>query len=98
MTKGSVLKYATGGTMLKKITAVTLEKTRANEISITLLRLFIGLSFVLTHGYDKVFGGVNAQLTQGLVAMNFPAPEFFGWCASLSEFVGGLLIALGLFT
>lgn len=50
------------------------------------------------HGYPKVFGGVAAQLAQGLSAMGFPAPTLFAWLASLSEFGGGLLIVLGLGT
>lgn len=28
--------------------------------------------------------------------MGFPFPAFFAWCAVLSEFVGGILLALGL--
>ena len=30
--------------------------------------------------------------------MGFPAPVFFAWTAALSEFGGGLCVALGLFT
>jgi putative oxidoreductase len=30
--------------------------------------------------------------------MGFPAPKLFAWAASLSEFLGGICIALGLFT
>ena len=36
--------------------------------------------------------------TQGVAAMGFPAPEVFAWAAALSEFAGGILLALGLFT
>ncbi len=30
--------------------------------------------------------------------MGFPMPALFAWAAALSEFVGGLLLAAGLFT
>ena len=30
--------------------------------------------------------------------MGFPAPTFFAWCAALTEFLGGLLVAAGLLT
>jgi len=50
------------------------------------------------HGYGKVFGGNMHKMAEGVAAMGFPAPEFFAWAAALSEFAGGILLALGLFT
>ncbi|OGX06278.1 MAG: hypothetical protein A2Z88_00520 [Omnitrophica WOR_2 bacterium GWA2_47_8] len=61
------------------------------------LRVLMGAG-IAYHGYGKVFGGDLSMLTQGLVKMGFPFPEIFAWAAALSEFLGGICIALGLFT
>jgi putative oxidoreductase len=61
------------------------------------LRVFMGLAMA-HHGYGKVFGGYMPQVIEGVTGMGFPAPTLFAWLAALSEFVGGILIALGLFT
>lgn len=63
---------------------------------LTLLRIFTGVALALAHGSGKLppsegFIGATAK-------MGFPAPEFFAWAAALSEFLGGILLALGLFT
>jgi len=50
------------------------------------------------HGYGKVFGGHMDKFADGIGVMGFPMPELFAWAAALSEFVGGVLIVLGLFT
>jgi putative oxidoreductase len=38
------------------------------------------------------------QFTEGVAKMGFPMPSFFAWASALSEFLGGILIALGLGT
>ena len=50
------------------------------------------------HGYGKVFGGHMEKFLQGVTQMGFPMPELFAWAAALSEFLGGLCVALGLGT
>lgn len=60
------------------------------------LRLFSGLAMSLAHGLGKFppserFIGVVENL-------GFPAPALFAWLAGFSEAVGGVFIALGLFT
>lgn len=82
--------------MLKKLFATTPEKNQLNEVSMTALRVYFGLTFALAHGLGKVMA--PDQIIGGLEAMSFPAPELFGWLAALSEFGGGLLIALGFCT
>ncbi|MBI4375409.1 MAG: DoxX family protein [Elusimicrobia bacterium] len=61
------------------------------------LRALAGLGMA-HHGYGKVFGGMMGRLTEGVAAMGFPFPELFAWAAALSEFAGGLALALGLGT
>jgi putative oxidoreductase len=53
---------------------------------------------IARHGYQKVFEGQVHGLTAATAAMGFPMPAVFAWAAALSEFLGGILVALGLFT
>lgn len=70
---------------------------KALNAGLLVLRVLMGLAMA-SHGYAKIFGGQIAQLKEGLVGMGFPAPAILAWLAALSEFVGGLFIALGLGT
>jgi putative oxidoreductase len=47
------------------------------------------------HGLNKF--PPSDGFVESAAKMGFPLPGFFAWAASLSEFVGGLLIALGVF-
>ena len=67
------------------------------DIGLLWLRVLMGLG-IANHGYGKVFGGKIDRFAEGVASMGFPVPEFFAWAASLSEFLGGICIALGLFT
>jgi len=67
------------------------------DIGLLWLRVFMGLG-IAHHGYGKVFGGKINHFAEGIASMGFPVPEFFAWAASLSELLGGICIALGLFT
>lgn len=67
-----------------------------DDMALMLLRVFIGLAMAFSHGLGKV--PPPEQLISGVAAMGLPAPEFFSWCAALAEFVGGILIAIGLLT
>lgn len=68
----------------------------AGNAGSALLRIFAGVAMAFGHGAGKLPPG------EGLISragqMGFPAPEFFAWAAALSEFAGGILLALGLFT
>ena len=70
---------------------------RLEDLGRLWLRLLMGAG-IAYHGYGKVFGGQVAMLEKGLVKMGFPMPEAFAWAAALSEFVGGICVALGLGT
>jgi putative oxidoreductase len=61
------------------------------------LRLLMGFG-IASHGYQKIFGGRMDQFTEGVATLGFLLPGFFAWAAALSEFVGGLLIVVGLGT
>lgn len=65
------------------------------------LRIGIGVAFIFTHGYAKITGGPELWEKLGGSMANFGitfAPVFWGFMAAASEFVGGILILLGLFT
>lgn len=72
------------------------ENALATDIGLLVLRVGAGLAMAFAHGLGKI------PPSEGFVAntagLGFPAPELFAWLAALSEFGGGLLIALGLFT
>lgn len=68
-----------------------------NSLGLLWLRVLAGYG-IATHGYGKVFGGHVSMLADGLVKMGFPFPVFFAWAAALSEFAGGICLALGLGT
>ena len=71
----------------------------ARDIGLLVLRL-AGLYLAIGHGWGKLSGLVSGQgrFLQGVTDMGFPLPVFFAWAAALSEFAGGMLVALGLFT
>ena len=68
----------------------------AANAGLALLRIFAGVALAFSHGFSKVPPGEG--LIEGTANMGFPMPTFFAWAAGLSEFLGGILLALGLFT
>ncbi len=67
------------------------------DIGMLILRVSAGL-FMATHGFGKIFGGRMEGFASGVEDMGFPLPVVFAWAAALSELVGGVFVALGLFT
>lgn len=65
------------------------------DVGLLLLRLWVGLVMAFGHGLGK-FG--SEKFLAGVVELGLPAPEVMALLAALSEFVGGLLLALGLLT
>lgn len=63
----------------------------------TLIRAVFGIALALGHGLTKVTGDMS-RFASGVAELGFPFPLFFAWCASLAELVGGVLVAVGLFT
>ena len=67
-----------------------------SDASLLATRLVFGLSMAFAHGQGKV---PPSDGFIGLVeSLGFPAPAFFAWAAGLSEYIGGIFIALGLLT
>lgn len=70
--------------------------TAIADAGLLVLRVVAGLSLALGHGLGKL--PPSPRFVESTGAMGFPLPEVFAWAAGLSEFVGGLLIVLGLLT
>jgi putative oxidoreductase len=67
-----------------------------SDVALAFLRLAgLGLAY---HGYQKVFGGDMSSFARSVEKIGFPVPIVFAWLAALSEFLGGGLVAVGLFT
>ena len=67
---------------------------RLQPLALLVMRLALG-AVIVDHGYHKVFGGLQHH-AQFVASLGLPA-----WTAYLSaftEFIGGLLVLLGLFT
>lgn len=68
----------------------------AANAGLALLRIFAGISLAFAHGFGKVPPGEG--LITGTANLGFPAPTLFAWAAGLSEFLGGIFLALGFLT
>ena len=72
------------------------DTSRGTDIGLLVLRVGAGLSLALAHGLGKI--PPSDGFVEATAGMGFPLPVVFAWAAALSEFLGGLLIAFGLFT
>ncbi len=70
--------------------------TQKTDLSLLILRVWLGLNMAFSHGLGKM-EHASDFLSAGSLE-KFGAPVFFGIMAILAEFLGGILIALGLFT
>lgn len=76
-----------GGAVIESIPA---------NVGLAVLRVFTGLSMAFGHGLGKLPPSEPFVANTG--SLGFPLPGVFSWAASMAEFGGGLLIALGLLT
>ena len=76
--------------------------TRMGDFGLFILRAGFGLAMAIGHGMGKVYHdgsvGMSEQFLGGVRAMSLPAPTAMAWIAALTELIGGILLALGLFT
>ena len=74
--------------------------SKYQDIGLLVARLGIGLGLLFFHGWGKLIEGPERWKGVGGAMSNFGIDfghTFFGFLASFSESVGGLLIAAGLF-
>jgi putative oxidoreductase len=70
------------------------------DIGLLLLRVGVGLSYIFTHGGPKIVNGPALWERLGHVMSIYGItflPLLWGTMAMLSEFVGGILVLLGLY-
>ncbi len=72
-----------------------------SDAGILFIRIGVGLGFIFVHGWGKIMGGPALWEKIGgamsIYGINF-AQTFWGFMASATEFGGGILLILGLFT
>ena len=69
---------------------------RINDLGLLASRLALGLMMALAHGINKM--PPSERFLNGVASLGFPAPFLFAWIAGLTEFIGAILISLGLAT
>ncbi len=75
----------------------------ANSLALLILRLVLGWTFIF-HGSQKLFGAFSGSGMEPVIQMtqhfNFPlfSATVWAYMAALGEFVGGVLVFLGLLT
>jgi putative oxidoreductase len=67
---------------------------RLQPLALLVMRLALG-AVMFDHGYHKVFGGLHHH-AQFVASLGLPA--WTGYLSSFAEFLGGLLVLVGLFT
>lgn len=76
------------------------DRTGPNDYALLLLRL-AGFYLAFGHGWGKfsaLVTGNGAGMVGMVEGLGFPFPVFFAWALGITEFLGGLCIALGLGT
>jgi putative oxidoreductase len=75
--------------------------TSVGDIGLLIARLGFG-AYITMHGYVKFIHDdgiyLSDQFLGGIKAMSLPAPLVFAWLSTGTEFIGGILIAIGLLT
>jgi putative oxidoreductase len=75
--------------------------TSLGDVGLLVARLGFG-AYIALHGYSKLVHDdgiyISPQFVQGVAAMHFPTPIVFAWMATLTELLGGILIAVGFMT
>ncbi len=68
---------------------------RLQPLALLVMRLALG-AVMVAHGYQKVFAGGLHRHAQLVASLGMPA--WLGYVSAFTEFLGGLLLIIGLFT
>lgn len=80
---------------------LTNASSKFHSLGLLIIRVGVGLSFIIFHGYGKIMGGPERWERLGNTMSQFGIdflPTFWGFMAAFSEFFGAALLILGLFT
>jgi putative oxidoreductase len=71
------------------------------DLALLIIRVVLGVTFII-HGGQKLFGWYEGPGVKGMTywlgSFGVAHPALLAWMATLSEFVGGLLVLVGLLT
>jgi putative oxidoreductase len=67
---------------------------RLHPLALLVLRIVLGI-IMIAHGYPKVFGGLSEHVHH---VSNLGLPGWLAYCSAAAEFLGGILLLVGLFT
>lgn len=67
---------------------------RLQPLALLVMRLALG-AVTVAHGYQKVFGGFHHHVQ---VVTSLGLPAWMAYLSAFTEFLGGLLVLIGLFT
>lgn len=73
--------------------------SKHRDLGLLLIRVGIGLSLMIFHGFGKIKGGPELWIKIGGSMQNLGidfAPVFWGFMAAFSEFFGSLFLILGI--
>ncbi len=76
-------------------------KNKRVDIALLILRLGVGISMAINHGYGKISGGPEkwADLGDAMKDLGITfLPVFWGFMAAFAEFFGSLFVAIGFLT
>jgi putative oxidoreductase len=74
--------------------------TTSNESGLLVIRLVLAI-MIFAHGAQKLlgwWGGYGFEGTMGFFTQTMGIPWIFGFAAIITEFFGGILLALGMFS
>lgn len=74
-----------------------MDRSRQQAIGLLVLRLALGLIFVL-HGWMNLVAGQESFLREMLAMVGFAPPNVVVWTITAVEALGGLALILGIFT
>lgn len=82
--------------VIRELLVAPSSSSTVTDAGLLLVRLFAGLMLAFGHGLGKL--PPSERFVSGVAGMGFPLPFLFAWAAALSEFLGGIFVAIGLLT
>jgi len=79
------------------MTGISAVAPQRMALGLTIVRILVGIVFI-AHGAQKLFVIGLPGITAGFGQMGIPLPAIAGPGVAILEFVGGILILVGLFT
>ncbi|MCA9628788.1 MAG: DoxX family protein [Myxococcales bacterium] len=82
--------------MMSLLKRLARQNPLTTDLGLLVLRLWFGLTMAVAHGYGKLMN--LGEFSAKVAKLGIPLPGVLGPAAGLSEFLGGILLAVGLAT